>query len=318
MVQGRVAWAHPMALLCLAGLSACENRHTIGPEAWWHDAVGGKIAADRPAPPGDKDPFPLISAVPAKPPAPDAAAINRMTAGLIADRIAASHAAAIAPIPPPVPKTAVAPVKPGAPAPVAASTGNVPLGNVPLGTIPPGEPGASASLVASGSPPPLPAQTARPAVPSPAPPAKAASVGAAGPAASGPLPPLPNAEPARPRIAPGPPKPAPGLSAAPPPEAPRPVDGTQIEFAARSAVLGDAAIARVKELAASRGQRGIAVTGYGDALASDPLTQSAALDLALRRAQTVATALTAEGVPNAFLRVNAEAAGRGASLRLLQ
>ena len=135
---------------------------------------------------------------------------------------------------------------------------------------------------------------------------------------SGPLPPLPIAEPPRPNIAPAPAKPAPALSAAPPPEAPRPLDGTQIEFDARSAALGESAIARVNELAAIRGARGIAVTGYGDARASDPLTQSEALDLALRRAQTLATALVAQGVPNAFLRVNAEAAGRGASLRLLQ
>lgn len=312
-----------MALLCLAGLGACENRHTTGPEAWWHDAIGGKIAAERPPPPGDKDPFPRLTTVPPKPDAPDVAAINRMTAGLIADRIAASHAAAIAPIPPPVPRAAVVPVPSG------GGVSGAPAGQG-------AEPGASASLAATGaatgpagmvSPPPRPQGPASAPAPARVPagspagspveaPAKTPPV--AGPVPNGPLPPLPTAEPARPRIAPGPPKPAPTLSAAPPPATPRPADGLVVEFSARSATLDNAAIARVKELAAARGQRGIAVTGYGDARASDPLTQSEALDLALRRAQMLATALTAEGVPNAFLRVNAEAAGRGASLRLLQ
>jgi outer membrane protein OmpA-like peptidoglycan-associated protein len=60
------------------------------------------------------------------------------------------------------------------------------------------------------------------------------------------------------------------------------------------------------------------VTGYGGAVNSDVQTQQAALVLGLARAQHLATALVAQGVPFARLRLSAEAAGRGASLRLLQ
>jgi outer membrane protein OmpA-like peptidoglycan-associated protein len=94
--------------------------------------------------------------------------------------------------------------------------------------------------------------------------------------------------------------------------------GTDVDFERRSATLNDAALADVKAIAAARGDHGVAVTGYGDASSSDALGQSDALDLGLRRAQALATALAAQGVPVASLRVNAEAAGRGASLRLLQ
>ncbi len=50
--------------LCLGG---CSNRHTSGPEAWWHEAIGGKISEQRPPPPGDKDPYPNLATVPPKP-----------------------------------------------------------------------------------------------------------------------------------------------------------------------------------------------------------------------------------------------------------
>jgi outer membrane protein OmpA-like peptidoglycan-associated protein len=94
--------------------------------------------------------------------------------------------------------------------------------------------------------------------------------------------------------------------------------GTGVDFDQGSATLNDAALTDVKALAAVRGDRGIAVTGYGDATSSDPLVQSDSLTLGLSRAQALATALVAQGVPFARLRLNAESAGRGASLRLLQ
>jgi outer membrane protein OmpA-like peptidoglycan-associated protein len=95
-------------------------------------------------------------------------------------------------------------------------------------------------------------------------------------------------------------------------------DSNEIDFPKGSATLDDPALAAVKMLAASRGDRGIAVTGFGDATTSDAVGQSAALGLGLSRAQALATALVAQGVPYARLRLNAEAAGRGATLRLLQ
>ena len=62
-------------------------------------------------------------------------------------------------------------------------------------------------------------------------------------------------------------------------------------------------------MAADRGDRGIAITGYGGATSSDPVAQSDALSLGLSRAQALATALVAQGVPYAMLRLNAEVCG---------
>jgi outer membrane protein OmpA-like peptidoglycan-associated protein len=91
-----------------------------------------------------------------------------------------------------------------------------------------------------------------------------------------------------------------------------------VEFVPGSATLPPGAAAVLKGVAAKRGQSVIAVTGYGDADSNDPGTQSAALSLGLSRAQAVANVLTGDGVPQAAVRVGAEAAGRGASVRLVQ
>jgi outer membrane protein OmpA-like peptidoglycan-associated protein len=91
-----------------------------------------------------------------------------------------------------------------------------------------------------------------------------------------------------------------------------------IDFDLGSAALLDRALTEVKNLAAIRGDDGIAITGYGDATSADVTAQSNAVNLGLARAGALATALVAQGVPNARLRLNAEAAGRGATLRLLQ
>ena len=67
-----------------------------------------------------------------------------------------------------------------------------------------------------------------------------------------------------------------------------------------------------------RGSGVIVVTGYGDADSSEPSAQATALSVGLARAAAIADALKADGVPASAVRVNAEASGRGASLRLLQ
>jgi outer membrane protein OmpA-like peptidoglycan-associated protein len=102
------------------------------------------------------------------------------------------------------------------------------------------------------------------------------------------------------------------------PPAPTRSPGTGIDFDRGSSTLLDQALADVKTIAAIRGDDGIAITGYGDASSADAIAQSNALGLGLARASALATALVAQGVPYARLRLNAEAAGRGASLRLLQ
>lgn len=272
LIQGRSSAAWLVPLICLAG---CSTPRNTGPEAWWHNMSGGRIAAERPPPPGDKDPFPSLATVPPKPPRPDVGGWNRVTAGLVNDRIAARQIEALNPLPPPARRSGAQPPS-AQPAAMEASLG-APEVKPPTRTQPP---------VTSGR------------------------------AGTGQLPALPVAEPARPNIAPAP-RPA---AAQPPPPAPaaHPIEGTPVDFDPRSAAVREGALAIVQQIAAAHGDRGIAITGYGEASSSDPLGQQAALDLALRRAQAIATALVAEGVPNKFLRVNAEAAGRGAALRLLQ
>ena len=96
-----------------------------------------------------------------------------------------------------------------------------------------------------------------------------------------------------------------------------------IQFPGGGATLSPTAQDTIKQFAAQRlkatsVQPDVLVTGHGDAASSDPTVQSVALSLGLSRAQAVANALIANGVPSAAIRLGSEAAGRGASLRLLQ
>lgn len=75
---------------------------------------------------------------------------------------------------------------------------------------------------------------------------------------------------------------------------------------------------QLKQLAARRGDGVIAVTGYGDAASNDPDAQAAALTLGLSRANAMAAALAADGVPATSVQVDAEAIGRGGTARLVQ
>jgi outer membrane protein OmpA-like peptidoglycan-associated protein len=96
------------------------------------------------------------------------------------------------------------------------------------------------------------------------------------------------------------------------------VSSASVVFVEGSTTLAQPAADEVKGFAAGRGNGVIVVTGYGDAASSDPAAQSAALSIGLARAMAIADALKADGVPANAVRVNAEASGRGASLRLLQ
>jgi outer membrane protein OmpA-like peptidoglycan-associated protein len=305
-------WRRRIALFCLACVTGCSNYHQKGPEAWYHENVGGAISNQRPPPPGENDPFPNLATVPPKPPGADVAAWNRMTAGLMTDRVNARQAAALAPIPAPIP--------PPAPAAHAATA----KGTQPPATPPAEQPGASAALVGASAPPAAPVPAKRPAaapfaVPANTqPPPILSSAAAAQLVANGQLPPLPTQEPPRPDIAPAPPAPAVPITATPPVVTPPLAAGEQVDFDRGSSTLLDSARAQIKALAAERGDRGIAITGFGDATSAGATEQSDALGLGLSRAQSLATALVAEGVPFARLRLNAESAGRGAALRLLE
>jgi outer membrane protein OmpA-like peptidoglycan-associated protein len=146
--------------------------------------------------------------------------------------------------------------------------------------------------------------------------APVADAGAAAAAANVPQPDLPAAPPPRSSLTP----PARVAAAEPPPMPPAApgITSASIVFVEGSTVLAPPAADEVKAFAARRGAGVIVVTGYGDADSSDPSAQSAALTTGLARANAIADALKADGVPPSAVRVNAEASGRGATLRLLQ
>jgi outer membrane protein OmpA-like peptidoglycan-associated protein len=91
-------------------------------------------------------------------------------------------------------------------------------------------------------------------------------------------------------------------------------DGAALAFPPGSAALTAAARAVVARFAAGRGGAGVRVTGYRDAAGGD-------LGLALARAQAVAQALRAAGLPADAIELAAEPragpAGRGAEIRLV-
>ena len=305
-----------MLLAVSSLLVGCSSTSSMNPVNWWHRQEGGKIAEQRPPPPGADQPFPNMATVPGKPETPDAEALKKLTASLVADRANAQHAAQSAPLADPSSPTAspslfgVGSASPPPPPSVTPPTNGSGL---------PGPPVASASMPAVTAPPAPaapPSAAPRKAVetaPLEAPAASTAPTATA--AAAGPQPALPAGPPDRPAAA-GPP---PVLPVAPPPM-PEPSTGqsTTIVFLEGASSLSQPATDEIKAFAAKRGNGTIAVTGYGDSPSSDPEAQSAALTLGLSRAQSIFDALKQDGVPSNAIRVGAEASGRGALLHLLQ
>ncbi len=332
----------PLTVLVLTGCSSLPG--SMNPVSWWHDLEGGKIAEERPPPPGADEPYPNLASVPPKPAAPDRAALAKIANALIADRTNAQHVAAAAPI--------ADPSSPNA-SPDLFGRGSV----APPG--PPQPPGnqqqASATMPAVEAPPaagasPSQSQTSQPAsatAPPPAkapvgsvettplappgataqPPAVAAGTPPALPAAPPPPPHLPgvpstpsSSAPATVPATPPPTTAATQVAAATPPPAPaaNATGAVSVAFVNGSAELPSAAADTLKQLAARRGSGVIAVTGFGDATSDDPDAQSAALALGLSRAKAMAAALASAGVPASAVQVDAAAIGRGGSARLIQ
>jgi outer membrane protein OmpA-like peptidoglycan-associated protein len=330
----RIGRAAPATLVVL--LSGCSSfPASMNPVTWWHDLQGGKIAEDRPPPPGADEPYPNLATVPAKPTEPDRAALANITNALIADRTNTQHLNAAAPL--------ADPSSPSA-SPALFGKGTVPP---PPPAPPPGTATASASLPAAEAQPaaPSPAASQGPATPAPAPAAPArAPVGAvqstalappgaaAQPAAeAGPPPQMSAAPPPPANLAGAPAAPSrPATAAAPAPAsepgspqavnapATDPASTVSVAFTNGSAALSATADDTLKRLAARRGAGTIVITGYGDDTASDPNAQSAALTLGLSRAQAMASALVSAGVPGSAVQVGAEASGRGGTARLVQ
>ena len=323
------------ALLCVLLLGGCSTVQRLNdskltletPIDWWHDLQGGRIARDRPPPPGATDPYPNLSSVPARPTPTDATTRRALTEQLAAERDRTQRAATRDPIvaagaPAAVaaakaaaaPKAAPAGVASTAPAPTGtaptrttpgkAAVPGPPAGGVPAGTIPaaaPDDEPSKAVLDAATAPP---ATTRRSARGAPA-------IGPGGaPLASGPLPELPAGAPPIPQL--------PGLPAttfAPAP--PRPLPQAVIAFARGSAALPDSADPALRALAARLAGGGMVVQAGGDADGAGPDQQAAAVPLGLARARAIRAALVAAGVPPAAIRIEAAGLGRTGSARLL-
>ncbi|HEY0203979.1 MAG TPA: hypothetical protein VGC15_07510 [Acetobacteraceae bacterium] len=270
------------------------------PVDWWHNLQGGRIAQDRPPPPGASDPYPNLASVPPRPTPTDAATRRALTEQLRAERDRTERAATRDPI-----------VPAGAPAAVAAAkaASAPPVAPVLAGTRPNGP--------ASGDPAPAAASTDEPskavleaasasAVRQGAPPAPAG----APPPASGPLPDLPAGAPPIPQL--------PGLPAtAFAPAAPKPLPEAVVAFALGSAALPDSADPALRALAGLRASGGMVVQAGGDADNAGPDRQAAAVPLGLARARAIQAALVADGVPATAIRIEAAGLGRTGVARLL-
>ena len=152
-------------------LSGCSSLGSINPINWWHRQEGGKIAEQRPEPPGADQPYPNLSTVPPKPEAPDAEALRKLTAALVADRTNAQHAAQAAPLADPSSPSAspnlfgVGTAPP--PPPAGPRGGSVASASLPAVTAPPASaapPQAAAPPIASLPPVAPPASAPRRAV----------------------------------------------------------------------------------------------------------------------------------------------------------
>ena len=277
---------------------------SINPVNWWHDLEGGKIAERRPPPPGADDADPNLGTVPAGPTPPDRAAMDKLTKGLIADREHAQYANAANPL-----------ADPSSPAASPSLFGT--------GTLPPPAPAAPVAPAALSAS--VPAASAPAAPPTPAPLKPVQSAPLAAPDAvptiapeTAPMPQMPEAPPPRPAAAPeaGAPLPPPAapIAAAPVPAS---TDAVTVSFEPGSADVNATTKAALTQIAARRKGATIVLTGYGDATSSDPAAQDSALRLGLSRAAALAAAFKAAGVPEAAMQIGGEAAGRGASVRLL-
>ncbi len=318
-VQG--ARAVVLITLGLGGLlGGCSSvSKTLNPVQWWHGLQGGAIAEQRPAPPGADDPYPNLASVPARPPASDPKLRQQIADALIADRDNAQHDAGS--------------VQQADPSNPVASPTLFGRGSVPLPVAPPAAAlagGASQARLVPVTPPAM--ATERPTGVARVPVGNVTSAPLEEPRSEAPTRlPLPLAPPAPANLPGAPtsaPVPAPSQTSVIPTTTVAPSPTSASTAAAGPAVgvpftLGSATVPRtslpaLRQLAARRKVGTIAITGYGEAAGSDTAEQSAALLLALARAQAVAAALTTAGVPANALRIDAEAAGRGAVARLVE
>jgi len=177
----------------LAGCSSSSA--SLNPVDWWRGLQGGKIAEQRPQPPGADEPDPNLGSIPERPTPTDPKFREQLANALIADRANAQHLAASAPLPDPS-NPAAAPalfgrgaLPPPGPAPAATPAPGSAASPPPVET--PAAPSVSRAPVGSVQSAPLsaPEDTAPTiAAPSAVAPPDAAPPAAAPPAAAAPSP----------------------------------------------------------------------------------------------------------------------------------
>lgn|SRR5579875_1809052 len=324
------------AFLAPLPLMACG----LDPVEWVRGLQGGPAPVDRPPPPNIDQPYPNLAQVPPKPEMPDAATRQKIAQALLADRANAQYEASTVPltdpslpaaspslfggaVAPPPPseqaasatlQAATAPPAPSAPSaqsaseqaesaspPKVKSAPRMKVAETPLAqqTAPQSKPSAAGATPTAGPPQPTQAEAGPPEIPQAPPPPPQ-------------LPEISNA-PTAPTPPPTAPKVVPKLPALSESET-KPV---AVAFPIGSAVLPNSADADLQKFAARRAGHSVLVIGYGDAETDTPEAQQAAVKLALERARAVAAALTKNGVPMDAIRMEAEPAGHGAAVRLL-
>jgi outer membrane protein OmpA-like peptidoglycan-associated protein len=211
--------------------------------------------------------------------------------------------AAASPVPPTAPQRVAAAPPPPQKAPVSAVQ-SAPLPDVATVTqVPPAA--VSPQPPVPTAPPPPPALPGVSAPPAPPPPAANAAVKAPSAAVSPGLPAVKTAASAAPRAVVSQP-------------AANPATTVLIQFSPASSSVPSDSLPALKALAAKRGNHVIEALGRGDASSSDPASQQQAVTLGFARAQAIAAALAASGVPRGAIQVMALAAGSGGMAQLVE
>lgn len=281
------SWLSLPLALCLTGCAVPKT----GPVDWWHDMKGGAIAADRPAPPNAKAPYPNLAFVPPRPSISSASVRKGLTTSLVKERNHMNNRIAADAVP---------------------VTGDQPTTKKKANAL-----GADKATNASADPtkPEQEGVTGAPVVPAaPTPsflPEDSGATPAENPVATGPLPDLPNVPP-KPPVLPGLVIPNPPAPSKPEPAAPATAPDATIQFEPKSAALIPSAIPALLGLAAERGSKTIQIIGGGDGGQDTAQTM-----LGLERAHAVWKALIGAGVPKSALNAQFLSSVKGVQLRLM-
>jgi outer membrane protein OmpA-like peptidoglycan-associated protein len=112
-------------------------------------------------------------------------------------------------------------------------------------------------------------------------------------------------------------EPAPAPPPPTPAHLPAALRGTDILFPPGEAILRQSQMETLRQIVNERKKRRLEVTGLGEAVSDSPDGQAAAIDLALKRAKSVADGFVALHVPKDAIVLAAYAFGRGAEVKML-